>query len=149
MTLSRTARALAAEIATQDWSDSHTRADGARHSRKLDRTTSDQLTPGQAATVKMNVVWVVGQALAEVDSAFQIREFAEAAQVDEGWLLTKRGTPNGGIEAGLRQPQNIELSQQGEFWVATRNARPNGQVSTVVGASPSDALQALLDSDWT
>jgi hypothetical protein len=148
MTLSRTARAIAAEISVQDWSDAHTRADGSRHDRKLDRTSANQLSPDEASFVKMNVVWVVGQALAETDAIFDIREFAQASGVDDSWLLTKRGTPNGGIEAGLRPPQNVELSQQGPLWVATRNSRPNGTVSTAVGASPQDALQALLDSDW-
>ena len=101
--LSTIAQRFADEIKAQDWSDVHTRADGARHSRTADRSTTEQLDAEATEVVLMNVVWVTGQALAEDDPKFNIRAYAEACGVSEDWLLTKRGTPNGGIEAGIRR----------------------------------------------
>lgn len=101
-TLSTIAQRLADEIKAQDWSDAHTRADGARHDRGMDRTKSDQLDADATEVVLMNVVWVTGQALAEDDPQFNIRAYAEACGVSNDWLLTRRGAPNGGIEAGIR-----------------------------------------------
>ena len=100
--LSTIAQRLADEIRTQDWSDAHSRADGARHDRSLDRKGGEQLSPDESAIVRMNVIWVVGQALAEDDPNFNIRAFAEAAGATDKWLYNKDGRPNRGIEAGLR-----------------------------------------------
>lgn len=105
--LSTIATRLAHEIRVQDWSDAHSRVDGARHRRSFDRTNSRQLTDGEAERVRMNVIWVVGQALAEDDPNFNIRDFAEAAGADLGYLYTSRGSKNGGIEAGLR-PRGVD-----------------------------------------
>lgn len=101
-TLSTIAQRMADEIKTQDWSDVHTRADGARHDRAIDRTASDQLDTNATKVVLMNVVWVTGQALAEDDPHFDIRAYAKACGVSDDWLLTRRGAPNRGIEAGIR-----------------------------------------------
>lgn len=103
--LSTIAQRLADEIARQDWSDSHTRLDGARHDRTLDRSHDQQLSASETASVKMNTVWVTGQALAEDDPNFDIRAFAEACGVSDEFLRTRRGAPNGMIEAGLRGTQ--------------------------------------------
>jgi hypothetical protein len=100
--LSTIAERLADEIRTQDWSDAHSRADGARHDRALDRKGGEQLTQDESELVRMNVIWVVGQALAEDDPNFSVRTFAEAAGATDKWLYNKDGRPNRGIEAGLR-----------------------------------------------
>lgn len=101
--LSTIAQRLADEIRTQDWSDAHSRADGARHDRASDRTQEQQLSAEETEFVRMNVIWVVGQALAEDDPNFDIRVFAQAAGASQDWLLRKDGRPNRGIEAGLRR----------------------------------------------
>ncbi|MDQ1128293.1 hypothetical protein [Microbacterium sp. SORGH_AS_0888] len=101
-TLSTIAQRLADEIKAQDWSDAHTRPDGARHDRQVDRKATDTLTAEQTELVRLNVVWVTGQALLEDDPRFDIRAYAEACGVSTSWLLTKRGAPNRGIESGLR-----------------------------------------------
>lgn len=100
--LSTIAQSLADEIKAQDWSDAHSRADGSRHDRTLDRTTSAQLDPDQADTVRVNVMWVVAQALSDHDPNFDVHAFAEAAGVSRGYRLRKDGTPSGGIPAGIR-----------------------------------------------
>lgn len=101
-TLSTIAQLLAAEIRAQDWSDAHTRSDGARHDRGYDRTKSETLNTEETERVLVNVMWVAGQALLEDDPNFDIRAFAQACGVPDSWLLNKRGDPNRGIEAGLR-----------------------------------------------
>lgn len=101
-TLSTIAQRLADEIRAQDWSDAHTRGDGARHDRLIDGTRTDQLDPKSTNLVLMNVVWVTGQALAEDDPHFNIRAYAKACGVSDDWLLTRRGEPSGVIEAGIR-----------------------------------------------
>lgn len=51
----------------------------------------------------MNVIWVVGQALADHDPNFSIRQFAESAGASSGFLLTRDGKrKNVMIEAGIR-----------------------------------------------
>lgn len=107
MALSRIAQTFADEIRRQDWSDAHSRADGSRHNRTVDRTTQPQLSQDETETVLMNVVWVVAQALFEEDPNFSVREFAEAAGVGRDWLYTRSGRPHGGIEAGLR-PRRVD-----------------------------------------
>ena len=82
--LSTIAQALADEIAAQDWSDAHSRADGARHNRESDRTQAAQLAPDEADTVRVNVMWVVAQALSDHDPHFDVHAFAEAAGVSPG-----------------------------------------------------------------
>lgn len=101
--LSTIAQRLADEIRGQDWSDAHSRADGARHDRGVDRKGGEQLDPDETEVVRMNVIWVVGQALAEDDPNFSIRAFAEAAGARHDWLFNKDGGPNRGVEAGLRR----------------------------------------------
>lgn len=148
--LSTIASRLAYEISQQDWSDAHSRADGARHNRESDRTTSDQLDPDDAETIRLNVVWVVGQALFEDDPSFNIREFAEAAGVPRRLLLTRRGTPSGFIEAGLRrgEGQEVLLRREGPFWTATlRNAPLDGRRAVATSTSAATAISDLLDDD--
>lgn len=100
--LSTFAQTLADEIRAQDWSDAHSRADGARHNRSLDRTSAPQLSPDETDTVHVNVVWVVAQALSIHDPNFDVHAFAEAAGVSDTYRRRKDGTPSGGIPAGLR-----------------------------------------------
>ena len=144
--LSHVAQLLALEIKNQDWSDAHNRSDGARHDRTADRTQTPRLQPDEAATVKMNVVWVVAQALAAAEPGFNARAFAELAEVDPGYLLTRRGTPNGMIEAGIRHVDGpIMIAEYGGAWTATLpSARPDGQLAVVVAGSPQEALEVLL-----
>lgn len=95
--------ALAEQIRNQDWSDAHTRLDGAGHNRITDKTTTAQLTPEESERVRMNVIWVVGQALADHDPNFSIRHFAESAGASQAFLVTRDGKrKNGMIEAGIR-----------------------------------------------
>jgi hypothetical protein len=144
MTLSRIASGLAREIQAQDWSDAHTRLDGSRHNRRADRTTAAQLEPGQAENVKLNVVWVVAQALSAEDPNFSVREFAEAAGVARDYLLTRRGTPNGMIEAGLRFNTDIAIRQIGNSWMAEYVSDVDeGRVQASIGDSPEAALEYL------
>jgi hypothetical protein len=148
MALSRVATKIAAEIRDQDWSDAHSRLDGARHNRDLDHTSEPQLKPMQAESVRMNVVWVVAQALAEEDPNFSVREFAKASGVPDDYLLTRRGTPNGGIEAGLRPVgRDIYLQTDGVTWMAVnRAADPSAQptpVAVAVASSPAAAIALL------
>lgn len=100
--LSTIAQALADEIAAQDWSDAHSRADGARHNRELDRTQAAQLAPDEADTVRVNVMWVVAQALRDHDPNFDVHAFAESAGVSAAYRLRNDGSPSGGIPAGIR-----------------------------------------------
>lgn len=101
-TLSTIAQSLADEIRAQDWSDAHSRADGARHSRTADRTQSAQLTEDETETVHVNVMWVVAQALSDHDPNFDVHAFAEAAGVSRRYRLRKDGSASGGISAGVR-----------------------------------------------
>lgn len=100
--LSTIAQRLADEIRAQDWSDAHSRADGARHDRQFDRTRAVQLDADETEIVRMNVIWVVGQALADDDPNFDVRSFAEEAGANGRWLQNKDGSPNRGLESGLR-----------------------------------------------
>lgn len=100
--LSTIAQALADEIAAQDWSDAHSRADGARHNRESDRTQAAQLAPDEADTVRVNVMWVVAQALSDHDPHFDVHAFAEAAGVSPGYRLRSDGSPSGAMTAGIR-----------------------------------------------
>lgn len=90
--LSRVAQMHADEIRNHDWSDAHTRADRAGHNRAVDRTSrSEQLLPEQAATIRLNVMWVTAQVLAYLDPNFDVVEFAAACGVTNphrtaGWL---------------------------------------------------------------
>ena len=106
--LSTFAQSLADEIRAQDWSDAHNRADGARHDRQRDRTKTPMLTPDETETIRVNVMWVAAQALADHDPNFDIHAFAEAAGVDESYRLRKDGTPSGGIAAGIRWARDSE-----------------------------------------
>lgn len=101
--LSTLAQTLADEIKSQDWSDAHSRADGARHDRTIDRTSSPQLEPDEVDCVRVNVMWVTAQALSIHDPNFDVHAFAEAAGVSTGYRLRKDGTPSGAIPAGLRR----------------------------------------------
>lgn len=144
MALSRTAQLIAREINAQDWSDAHTRLDGSRHDRRADRTTSDQLEPGLEEHVRLNVVWVVAQALSAEDPNFNVREFARASGVPKDFLLTRRGTPNGMIEAGLRFNSDIEIRQRGALWTAEYIGDVDeGRTQAAYGDSPEDALGLL------
>lgn len=100
--LSTIAQTLADEIRAQDWSDAHSRADGARHDRTVDRTSEPQLSNREAERVRVNVMWVVAQALSMHDPNFDVHAFAEAAGVSDIYRLRKDGTPSGAIPAGLR-----------------------------------------------
>lgn len=100
--LSTLAQALADEIRAQDWSDVHSRADGARHDRERDKTSAETLSDDETDTVRVNVMWVVGQALSDHDPNFDIHAFAEEAGVSENYRLRKDGSPSGGIPAGIR-----------------------------------------------
>lgn len=114
--LNTLAQRLADEIRAQEWSDVHSRADGSRHDRKMDRTSSLQLSDGETDVVRLNVVWVVGQALAEDDPNFDIRAFAEAAGVPDRQLYTRSGKPNRGIEAGIR-PTERQQQDSSPTWL--------------------------------
>ena len=100
--LSTMAQSLADEIAAQDWSDAHSRADGARHNRETDRTQSPQLSVHETDTVRVNAMWVVAQALSDHDPNFDVDVFADAAGVSKSYRLRKDGTPSGAISAGIR-----------------------------------------------
>jgi hypothetical protein len=102
MAISQIAQRFADEIRMQDWSDSHTRLDGARHDRTFDRTSSEQLSPEQAERVRINVMWVVAQTLSDDDPNFDAHTFAAACGVSKNFLFTRSGKPNGGIWAGIR-----------------------------------------------
>lgn len=96
--------ALAEEIREQDWSDAHSRLDGARHNRERDHTTAPQLPAAEVEAIRMNVIWVVAQALANDDPNFDVRSFAEAAGASPRFLLTRDGRrKNRMIEAGIRR----------------------------------------------
>lgn len=101
MTLSRQARELAAEIRLQDWSDAPYRADRAGHNRQHDsHAGTEQLTPAETGVLRMNVMWVVAQALGYADPNFDEYDFAQACGVN---IYTRSGRQNGGIAAGLRR----------------------------------------------
>lgn len=100
--LSTIAQALADEIKAQDWSDAHSRVDGARHNRELDRTQTEQLTEDQTDKVHVNVMWVVAQALSIHDPNLDVHAFAEASGVSREYRLRKDGTLSGAIPAGIR-----------------------------------------------
>ena len=100
--LSTIAQALADEIAAQDWSDVHSRPDGARHNRETDRTQAPQLSAHETDTVRVNVMWVVAQALSDHDPNLDVHAFAEAAGVSNSYRLRNDGTPSGAISAGIR-----------------------------------------------
>lgn len=101
--LSTLAQSLADEIRAQDWSDAHSRADGARHDRHQDRTKAEQLDEDQTENVRVNVMWVVAQALSDHDPNFDVHAFAEAAGVHRDFRLRRDGTLSGGIPAGIRR----------------------------------------------
>lgn len=105
--LSRTARDLAHEIAAQDWWDVHRRVDGARHSYDLEverkRVPADQLLlDEEAERVRLNVAWVVAQALLREDPHLDLYAFMEECGVHPSFLRNADGGPNGGIPAGIR-----------------------------------------------
>lgn len=101
--LARLHAAIAEEIRIHDWSDAHSRLDGARHDRARDRTAARTLSADETESVRMNAIWVVGQALADHDPNFSIRAFAEAAGASAAHLRTRDGRrDNGMIEAGIR-----------------------------------------------
>ncbi|MGO2932641.1 hypothetical protein [Microbacterium sp.] len=110
MKLSTIAQSLADEIKAQDWSDAHTRADGARHDRQIDHTQSEQLSDAETDTVQVNVVWVVGQALRTHDPNFDIHVFAEAAGVSPAYRLRNDGSPSGAMDAGIRPVDGDEYT---------------------------------------
>lgn len=95
--------ALAAEIRAQDWSDAHSRLDGSRHHRNRTSEKAEQLDPEAADRILINVVWVTGQALLELDPNFDIRTFAIACGVPEWFLLKKDGRKSRGLEYGMRE----------------------------------------------
>jgi hypothetical protein len=129
MALSRVAREFAAEIRLQDWSDAPYRADRAGHNREHDSNRGDRvLSQGETDTVRMNVMWVVGQVLGYSDPNFDVYEFAEACGVD---IYTRRGRRDGGIAAGLRRTSGkyhrpgtyvVDFSESGspELWFGIR-----------------------------
>jgi hypothetical protein len=95
MALSRLAAEFAAEIKQHDWQDAPYRTDRAGHSWERDsHRPSRVLDPGETASVRMNVVWVVAQVLGYHDPNFSVVEFVEAAGV--------QGFPDGWINAGVR-----------------------------------------------
>lgn len=144
MSLSRIAQSLAREIRAQDWSDSHTRLDGSRHDRRADRTSAAQLESGQDEYVRLNVVWVVAQALSGEDPNFNVREFARAAGVSKDFLLTRRGSANGMIEAGLRFNSDIAIRQAKGSWFAEFVGDVDeGRVQMAVVDTPEEALAIL------
>jgi len=100
--LSTIAQALANEISAQDWTDAPYRIDGARHDRNFDRTTSRQLSPEEGEYIRLNVMWVAGQALQENDPNFDIHTFAEACGVPRQYRIGRDGKPSGIIKYGLR-----------------------------------------------
>jgi hypothetical protein len=110
MALPYAARALAAEIKSQDWSDSPYRADGARHNRDSDSPSkrgAKQLTHNETEHVRINVIWVTAQAFLATEPDFDIREYATAAGADlsPGMFVNNRdGKPSGALLAGLRFP---------------------------------------------
>lgn len=124
--LSTLAQTLAEEIKTQDWSDAHSRADGARHDRAIDRTNRPQLEPDEAECVRVNVMWVTAQALSIHDPNFDVHAFAEAAGVSADYRLRKDGTPSGAIPAGLRRTDGATYTpvQLARLLGYTDEARP-------------------------
>jgi hypothetical protein len=101
MALSRVAREFAAEIRLQDWSDAPYRADRAGHSRERDSNRGDRvLSKAETDTLRLNVMWVIGQVLGYSDPNLDVYEFAEACGVD---INTRKGRRDGGIAAGLRR----------------------------------------------
>ena len=102
MALSVLAQQFADEIALQDWSDAHSRLDRAGHDRKIDHTSSPQLSSRETDFIRTNVMWVVAQVLLYNDPNFNIHEFAEAAGISASIRLTSRGQLSGGMPHGLR-----------------------------------------------
>jgi hypothetical protein len=95
MALSRLAAEFAAEIKQHDWRDAPYRADRAGHNWDRDSNRPSRiLNPEEAATVRLNAVWVAAQVLGHRDPNFNVVEFAEAAGV--------QGFPAGWIQAGVR-----------------------------------------------
>ncbi|MEU9837118.1 hypothetical protein AB0D67_36740 [Streptosporangium sp. NPDC048047] len=91
MALSRLAREFAAEIAGHDWSDAHYRLDRAGHQRERDTNAVNgtPLTPREAHSVKVNVMWVTAQVLWGADPNFDVQEFARMCGVkglSPSWL---------------------------------------------------------------
>lgn len=139
--LSTIAQALADEIRTQDWSDVHSRADGARHDRATDRTAAPQLDDDETDTVRVNVMWVAAQALSDHDPNFDVHAFAEAAGVSERYRLRKDGSPSGGIDAGIRPKRTGQIytpKQLARLLGYTDEARPGKVVRDYLRATYPD-----------
>jgi hypothetical protein len=132
--LSTIAQTLADEIRAQDWSDAHSRADGARHDRTADRTSAAQLTVDETECVHVNVMWVVAQALSIHDPNLDVHAFAEAAGVSDTYRLRKDGTPSGAIPAGLRASTGVTYTpvQLARLLGYTDEARPGKVVRDYV-----------------
>lgn len=142
--LSTIAQALADEIRSQDWSDAHSRADGARHDRVTDRTKTAQLSDDEAGTVHVNVMWVVAQALSDHDPNFDVHAFAEAAGVSDRYRLRKDGTPSGGIDAGIRprrRGQTYTPKQLARLLGYTDETRPGKVVRDYLRATYPDRVK--------
>lgn len=148
MALSRIANLLADEIRLQDWSDAPYRLDGARHDRSVDRKSANTpvLDDDDAESVRLNVVWVVAQALREDDPGFDVDEFAEASGVPKSFRITSRGAINGMIAAGvrLRQPgRRFHFLQQDErHWI-----KASGYPSGGIGGSLRLSRDVLMVGD--
>lgn len=104
MALSGRARDMAAEIRLHDWSDAHSRLDRAGHQHDNDSPSKRQrqLTPEETDYVRMNVVWVTGQALLYEDPTLNFAEYAEACGVSGRLLRNKDGAYSGALWSGIR-----------------------------------------------
>jgi hypothetical protein len=107
MALLRIAKKHAREIRLQDWSDAHSRIDGARHRNEDDSAgrRAEKLAEEAADRIRLNVVWAVGQTLHEDDPNFDVWEFAKKSGVSSRLLYRRDGKPSGGIAAGLRHDE--------------------------------------------
>jgi hypothetical protein len=109
MALSRLAAQFAAEISNHDWSDAPYRADRAGHRREYDSPgkLSQQLTPAQTETVRVNAMWVTAQVLGYNDPNFDVNEFARACGIGEFSVSGNRW--GGGILAGVRISNGVYM----------------------------------------
>jgi hypothetical protein len=100
--LNRLAQQFAREINAHDWSDAHSRADRAGHSRTNDKAPSAQLTDRETEVVRLNVMWVTAQVLMYNDPNLDVYEYAAACGVSRHWTHASGGRRSGIITAGIR-----------------------------------------------
>ncbi|HEX6341378.1 hypothetical protein [Umezawaea sp.] len=114
MPLSKIAAQFAAEIKNHDWSDAPWRNDRAGHQRPRDNPGRDTkfLSDGEAANIRMNVMWVTAQVLGYNDPNFDAHEFADACGVRS---RNNDGSKSGIISHGFRYNEDGSYAEPGGF----------------------------------